>query len=80
LVIFNVGPWVQQRVNWPGSAFTFKTPRVWFAPWGKILFNSAAENQMANEQFSRLAMGRELEFGGRNLLDPKEGAICVFSF
>ena len=45
---------------------------VWFAPSREILFNSAADNQMANEPFSRVLMGRELEFSGWNLLNPKE--------
>ena len=45
-----------------GSGRDFKFGWVWFAPTPKILFNSAAENQMANEPFSRALREGESEF------------------
>jgi len=64
-----------------GSGRDFKFGWVWFAPPLKISFNCGADNQMANEPFSRGLRGRELEFSGCKLPKSQEdrktlGLIC----
>ena len=56
----------------PRSGRHFKAVPVWFARIPKILFNPRNASAMTNEPFSPVLPDGELEFSGRNLLNPKE--------
>lgn len=62
--------WAVEPVN--GSGRHLNAGLVWLAPTPKKWFNFRPTTEMQNEAFSRVLMGRELEFSAWNLLNPIE--------